>query len=112
MNVDIGKKWVAALRGGSYSQTTKVLFDGEGYCCLGVLCSVLGYPFLSSGPSLSRPGEESFACEGAETFLPDAVRQSTGITAQAESDLVNLNDSQGSTFLEIAEYIEANMVSL
>lgn len=29
-------KWVNALRSGEYKQGKEALFDGEGYCCLGV----------------------------------------------------------------------------
>lgn len=30
------EKWLKALRSGSFWQTHSVLYDGEGYCCLGV----------------------------------------------------------------------------
>lgn len=30
-------KWLKALRSGDYQQAQNTLFDGKGYCCLGVL---------------------------------------------------------------------------
>ena len=38
MNEDVEKLWTDALRSGEYEQGKYVLFDGEKYCCLGVLC--------------------------------------------------------------------------
>lgn len=40
MNKEIKTKWLKALRSGEYKQTTDTLFDGGGYCCLGVLCDL------------------------------------------------------------------------
>jgi hypothetical protein len=37
MNKEIGEQWVRDLRSGEFQQTTKVLKNGEGYCCYGVL---------------------------------------------------------------------------
>ena len=43
MKKDIAEKWVAALRSGDYKQGNPgFLADDKGYCCLGVLCEVLG----------------------------------------------------------------------
>jgi hypothetical protein len=35
-------KWLAALRGGSYKQTSGYLHTSEGFCCLGVACDLTG----------------------------------------------------------------------
>lgn len=40
MKPSIKKKWVAALRSGQYQQAKKVLTDGQGFCCLGVLSNL------------------------------------------------------------------------
>lgn len=40
MNADIKKIWVDALRSGEYAQGDGRLYDGESYCCLGVLCDI------------------------------------------------------------------------
>lgn len=34
--------WLSALESGDYPQTTGMLADENGYCCLGVACEVLG----------------------------------------------------------------------
>lgn len=36
----IKDKLIEALTSGKYSQTTGTLKDGQGYCCLGVLCDI------------------------------------------------------------------------
>jgi len=40
MNQQIKEHWVAALRSGEYQQTTGELRNGNGFCCLGVLCDL------------------------------------------------------------------------
>lgn len=40
MNPKVRDKWAAALESGEYHQTTNVLQDSDGYCCLGVLCDL------------------------------------------------------------------------
>jgi hypothetical protein len=40
MDVEIKDRWTTALRSGDYAQTTGVLNDGDGFCCLGVLCEI------------------------------------------------------------------------
>lgn len=42
MDAELKAKWVAALRSGEYEQTTGALRKEGGYCCLGVLCDVVG----------------------------------------------------------------------
>jgi len=40
MDKRIKQKWIDALLSGEYQQTRQQLFDGNGYCCLGVLCDL------------------------------------------------------------------------
>lgn len=40
MNPEIKARWVAALRSGDYQQTRYNLRNGNGFCCLGVLCDL------------------------------------------------------------------------
>lgn len=40
MKEDIKKIWVDALRSGEYAQGDGRLYNGEDYCCLGVLCDI------------------------------------------------------------------------
>lgn len=37
----IKRRWLKALRSGKYKQGTGSLRDGDGFCCLGVLCDVV-----------------------------------------------------------------------
>ena len=40
MNPEIKQKWLNALRSGEYPQARKSLRNGNGFCCLGVLCDI------------------------------------------------------------------------
>lgn len=105
MKKSIAMKWVAALRSGEYKQTKWVLKNAEGYCCLGVLCKVMGKRFT---PSTSGNGMK--ACLGKIAVLPSKVVEESGMRTcegylNTEQSLVDLNDS-GETFSEIADIIE------
>ena len=41
MKVSVKKKWIAALTSGEYEQGTGQLCGSDGFCCLGVLASVV-----------------------------------------------------------------------
>src|SRR6185503_6538411 len=44
------KQWIAALRSGTYNQSTGYLKGPAGYCCLGVACELYGKgKFISGG---------------------------------------------------------------
>lgn len=56
MKKEIADKWVAALRSGKYKQGRQYLRTFEdNYCCLGVLCEILGLQ--------ARPSEMSTCME-------------------------------------------------
>ena len=40
MNRENMLTWIEALESGEYPQTQRVLHDGKGFCCLGVLCDI------------------------------------------------------------------------
>lgn len=40
MNAEVKQKWLDALRSGEYKQAKSALRNGDGYCCLGVLCDL------------------------------------------------------------------------
>jgi hypothetical protein len=96
MDAQLKSKWVAALRSGNYQQGKTVLYHPkhETYCCLGVLCVV-------HGDSLSKLAH---ACTTNitwfDTGLDDKQRSLLGDT---------MNDSEGKSFAEIADYIEKNL---
>jgi hypothetical protein len=106
MDAELKTKWLAALRSGEYSQTQQVLHrkDPNGYCCLGVLCEISEsgtwdsdgtyYKFHEKGVDLMAGGAT------VQRFLPWTI----------SSNLANMNDD-GTTFPEIADWIEENVPS-
>lgn len=116
MNLEIKKQWVDALRSGEYTQTKERLKDGQGHCCLGVLCDLavktgVGYwdnRNIFIGPDGLREDGD----------LPDSVKEWAGIKGSTNPlVLVNsnptylhiLNDEIGFSFNEIAELIEEQL---
>lgn len=96
MDAQLKAKWVEALRSGKYLQTQGILRNGEYFCCLGVLCDIQGADFEKIKNSY---GTLSL------TFTPPELLGSLGSKAEV---LAKMNDS-GSSFTEIADYIEANV---
>src|ERR1700746_4178083 len=102
---DVAEKWVAALRSGKYKQAKNHLYDGEGYCCLGVLAKELGFEFK---PGSTARGNDAWMCDGEWSVLPLSVMMAAGMRSidgnYKESTLAEVNDL-GLTFLEIADII-------
>ena len=98
------KAWLEALRSGKYEQGNGQLLSPEGgYCCLGVLCSVLGATneeLLGVGMPFSISGGR------AGWWLNE---RDYSVYVPEDSDLRHLselNDSYCYTFEEIADLIE------
>jgi hypothetical protein len=130
MNYDLATKWVKALRSGEYKQTKNVLKDERGrFCCLGVLCDVMGYKFgpvqdIEIGPACEVIGPDGFGT--SEFFsLPTEVQELAQIATGTgsfelgsdddenfeEHDLAQMNDA-GTSFEEIADLIESHWPQL
>ena len=105
--------WLQALESGEYAQSKGCLYDGEGFCCLGVACDVLG---------MTGVEEESgvYSFDGCKNTAPDKVvralklRNQLGLaernfkTAEGQFEaLVYANDT-GVTFKQIARAIRKN----
>ena len=92
------------MESGEYKQATHVLFDGEGYCCLGVACEVVGgfTPTAneSSGLLLSGQSEEVM---NKLKFYGSLGQGELGLS----KSLAGYND-KGKSFKEIAAMIRAN----
>jgi hypothetical protein len=105
MNLEIKRKWVAALRGGRYPQGHNTLRqkgpNGDQFCCLGVLCDVVdpsGWEGYSHHGSRNIPRREILELFGGE------------IKEQPIWDrLVELNDNLRLSFTEIANFIETHV---
>lgn len=99
MNPEIKQKWVEALRSGRYKQEKGALLvqasGGAGYCCMGVLCEIVdGLPPFKGQVF---PTETTWkTCGGLELM---------GL----ENTLSLMNDQEGKTFPEIAQWIEENL---
>jgi len=94
------QKWINSLRSGDYNQQERTLKGPDGYCCLGVYCSIMGKepPETSEDDLMDELGDY----EGPKELYnfcksdidPDVVN--TGIS---------MND-EGKSFWEIADMIE------
>jgi hypothetical protein len=93
MDANLKTKWVEALRSGKYKQTREGFFKHKnGLCCLGVLCVVAGEP-----PVLDENKSGNWSFVDREAGLSDVSMR-----------LASMND-EGTSFAEIADYIEANL---
>lgn len=107
MKKEVMVKWVEALRSGKYEQGTGALNSDGKFCCLGVLCEVMGVPKYGEGifrrVCYGGPGDNSTG------LLPISIREASGIRTSmgvyGDTNLANQND-QGKTFSEIADIIE------
>ena len=124
MKREVAEKWVAALRSGGYDQCTGLLehfySDGtSGFCCLGVLCRVVGAHrevSLNRDVWYSAISSDGWHADSSSTALTDEIRESVGMKTfegdlyYSEIDdgtisLAVLNDA-GFTFDQIADIIE------
>lgn len=112
MKKAIKKRWVKALRSGDYKQGTEFLHqrkDGvDQWCCLGVLCDVEGVP-SEPRQSYVYPEEntsEKFRMGGSISILSPELLTKFGLTDIQQGKLANMNDHQGKSFVEIADFVE------
>lgn len=123
MNPAVKAKWVAALRSGKYTKGTGRLcrIEENGtrtYCCLGVLCEVLGI----KGKDLNAT--RVYGPEEDQNYLPLSVQQQVGlsdpnpkihVTPFGSTTLADYNDGTTEgldkmpTFEDIAKVIEEQL---
>ena len=112
-DVKLMESWVKALRSGEYKQTQGTLKkDGEygggdkAYCCLGVLCDVWpGGEWASLGYKVTDADEDAYAWEEEVGDPLEGILD--GFVTQ--EDLIELNDTYGQTFDQIADAIEESI---
>jgi len=96
MKKSIRNKWIKALRSDEYEQGRGQLAipvnEHDAFCCLGVLCDVLGEEFEQSpgkwaglGVSVNGAGLECFG-------LPMRILKETGLSCEQSSYLTYMND--------------------
>lgn len=118
MNPKIKDEWVKALRSGEYEQGTSQLkysdSAGDRYCCLGVLADLAireGVPVNEEVHAEDRVASTYY--DGCFALLPSSVMDWAGLDEVDDDSpmptLVDMNDKNGRTFSEIADYIEEHV---
>ena len=124
MQKTLVNKWIAMLRSGKFIQTTRRLrttdnVNGTRHCCLGVACE-LYVKEMHAGHWEDR-GRESDDVVGTMEFftdncdesndveLPDTVADWIQISDDLVRDLIRMNDEDGASFDEIANYLETSL---
>lgn len=106
MDVDLKTKWLAALRSGKYKQGQRALKRNDEFCCLGVLCDVLGADWeVGADKDLGA----TVGGELQDYYLNPCALATAGFSEQQQAILYGMNDDQGRSFAEIADHIEANL---
>lgn len=99
MKKSIAMKWVKALRSGKYKQGRKVLKNSEGkYCCLGVMCEVVGYVEILNKGLLPCDVVEKAGMATPNGYLTNAETW--------DASLAHFNDCHEYSFDEIADIIQ------
>lgn len=111
MDTELKAKWVAALRSGEYQQARGTLFDGEGYCCLGVLCKVAGLPIRPDGGGVLGHGIEDASFSSYEPIfkLVGGYKNSHPLSIRNDGARDLAVQLHPHSFAEIADYIEQNL---
>ncbi|MGZ4851062.1 MAG: hypothetical protein ACXV2C_06765 [Candidatus Bathyarchaeia archaeon] len=116
MDKIVKTKWAHALRSGEYPQVAGVLYDASsaGYCCLGVLCKVVGAEFekhkVPDHGNMLRPvlGDKNLA-DSVDDTLDVRFLETIGMTDHQQRTLIGLNDDDRLNFNEIADFIESTL---
>lgn len=92
MDKELKEKWIAALRSGNYTQGRYILRDKlrSTHCCLGVLAEQLDNDW-------GNDNEKGY--DLLNQYVPEIESH----------PFFDMNDSQGKSFSEIADYIEENL---
>lgn len=112
MKEEIKKKWVDALRGGTYKQVFGALKSGDTFCALGVLCD----QYIRER-SDAKWGNVCLIDSGGASYvasLPPSIAAWAGLEARHPKLLdgtfiIDLNDRQKKNFNEIADLIERGL---
>jgi hypothetical protein len=122
MDPKIKAKWTEALRSREYKQAInglRVEINGEegvlSYCCLGVLCDVLGTDWTDSGGALYGVPVRSNARVDrweqtwtGDDYLSQNMLGTVRLSQDEQEKLAEMNDG-GKSFSVIADYIEENL---
>lgn len=118
MNKKLKKQWARALRSGEYEQGQSELcyIDKEGvsrYCCLGVLADIAIDGYWEYDEQDTPEGDHDVSYSLHSEGMPgtswdlSSYLIKLGLPSPIHSMLVKLNDEQGDSFSDIANWIEA-----
>ncbi len=104
-------RWVKALRSKKFKQAKHALTNGEGHCCMGVLCELEGLPRKNTSRTTDFDFSYKFPIKEAGRFYQGATPPSgwLGLTNIEIDDLSELNDNKGWSFTAIATWIKKNI---
>jgi hypothetical protein len=135
MNPEIKQKWLNALRSGEYPQGRNSLRNGNGFCCLGVLCDIYSKETNKSWTRYDADRGEVYVpfdelrdkvedlydylhMDEEPELLPQSVMNWAGLESGSpevevdigplKRELATLND-EGETFDTIADLIEKSL---
>lgn len=110
MKREVRDRWVAALRSGEYAQGRYGLCDSQGrYCCLGVLNDVMGNKYISEGGGSRSYLDSNLVAPIYYSGTNVIWLEKQGLGAEDIPVLIKMNDVDGASFSEIADWIEENM---
>ena len=99
--------WIAALRSGQYKQCRNRLKDGDGFCCLGVLCDIVDPTqwISDTNPNTVRAVGDYYSIDRDKP--PAYILNKYNLDSNLVQRLMELNDIERRTFNEIADYLAA-----
>lgn len=125
MHKEIAEKLVTALRSGDYIQGTDALRTADDkFCCLGVLCEIaMKEGVIPEWTDETVLGKIIYSAAGQTGILPLPVKEWAGMKSNngsyktgADSDeadaCLSYDNDNGSTFSEIADFIEKRYAEL
>jgi len=115
MDAELKARWIEALKSGNYPKTKAALHrtvaTGDipaGYCCLGVLASIVGD---GRWEEWHVNGMEEFHfedCPPEVAYLPGAFCMKVGLPCVLQNDLASANDDSD-TFVPVIALIEERL---
>lgn len=101
--MNLRTRWTAALRSGHYQQTTHVLHNRGGFCCLGVLCDIVDPTWEGQVRDYTHPTLQSR--NGG--LLSGYGLRMIDMSLAVQGTLVGMNDDR-TPFSTIADWIDTH----
>lgn len=114
-------QWIAALLSGDYEQGQGRLRRKDDYCCLGVMCDVAaqqGYGYWKNTETeggmprwkfvFGDYGQGYLPSNSSWSSIPPSLQNVLGLLPN-QNILAGMNDQEGKSFEQIAQWIEENV---